>query len=218
MVSCSSDPFQPMDENHSYTKRVIELLISEGFSVIVLTQNPQAILDQGLLTVFNESRVLVEVTVPSMSTGKNGRGIFRSRAPSAKSRFRAMEKISSAGIQTRLRLDPVVPVVDENAPVGQTSDDINRLVEHASASGASMVVSKTMVLTKELRRTVSDRLVEYYDLHSINREPLNQVLCADAQSELLARVYKACLANDVSYCNCVSEGEFEGAVSCRFPS
>ncbi len=49
MVSCSSDPFQPMDRSHGYTKRVLELLISEGFAVILLTQNPSQLSSKTLL-------------------------------------------------------------------------------------------------------------------------------------------------------------------------
>ncbi len=79
-----------------------------------------------------------------------------------------------------------------------------------------MVVSKTMVLTFKLRRSVPKSLLDYYDLYSTTREPLDQILCAEAQQKLLTPVYQSCQSYGIAYCNCVSNASFPDAESCHF--
>lgn len=218
MVSCSSDPFQPMDRKHGLTAKVLSVLVEHGFPIIILTQNPMEIVTTGLLSLLKPGTTLIEITVPSRSTGTRSTGIFHSLAPMPEARFEAMKIISDAGFNTRLRLDPLVPNFGEAEGIGQTEDDITELVGTASDAGARMVVSKTMVLTPELSRGCPEQLIQFYEKYSALHSSGVRILTPEIQQRLLIPVYAACRSNRIPFCNCVSSSSFDNASSCAFPS
>ena len=62
MVSCSTDPFQPWEEKVKHTEKVIELLASKGFPLIILTQNPSGLLVDSYIESLKATLSVVEIS------------------------------------------------------------------------------------------------------------------------------------------------------------
>lgn len=216
MVSCSTDPFQPWEDRVKHTEKVLERLAGKGFPLIILTRNPSGLLIGSYIESLKATLSVVEISIASPHVSRHANGIFHSLAPSASERFGAMEHIASSGIAVRLRLDPIVPLLDESGP-GQTGEDIRFLVRHAVDAGASMVISKTLVLTPEMVSSVIDRLRDYYEVNCIIKNTSVLVLNRDLQKRLLAPVWQACQEHKVPFCSCTSPITFPDEVNCRFP-
>ena len=215
MVSCSCDPLQPLEQTHRCTLRVLELLSESQFPIIVITQNPRVLLEERYLLALRSTKSTLEVTIPSMNAGLGGTGIFESSAPPALERFDAMKSLATQGVTVRLRIDPVIPRLDEHGP-GQSHDDIRELVRLAVASGASLVISKPMRLAAEILPQIMCSLLPYYGDH--RSEPPSSVVPVDldqrTQKQLLDPVWNACRESSIRFCPCVSNVTFDETVPC----
>jgi DNA repair photolyase len=220
MVSCSTDPLQPLELEVRHSAKVLELLAAGGFPLIVMTQNPGVLLDGRYLDSLKRTQSLVEISVASRYAGTGGRGIFSSLAPPAADRIAAMRELVRESIQVRLRLDPIIPRATDDGP-GQDVEDLRWVVRQASEAGASMVISKTMVLTPQICPQTHASLRTFYRGHGAERasngDESVDVLDSETQRRLLAPVRQACEDFGIAFCSCVSLGLFSEAVSCRFP-
>jgi len=219
MVACSTDPFQPWEGKTGYTAEALRQLAASGFPLIVMTQNPAPLLAEEYLISLRKVPSVVEVTVPSLRAGPDDPGIFHTLAPPAMERLSVMRELVRRDQMVRLRLDPIVPKLDERGP-GQTEEDIRAVVEQAVRVGATMVISKAMVLTPDVGQWAWDCLGEYFyanSLPELARRPGEFVLAPEVQESLLRPVYEACRDWGVPFCSCTARVRFCGSVSCSFP-
>ena len=219
MVSCSTDPLQKIEASHGYTARILRLLADAKFPLLVMTQNPRMLLSDEYIRCLMDTRSVVEVTVPSLTSGASGQGIFHTLAPPALERLEAIRELNERGVELRLRIDPIVPRFDRDGP-GQDMDDIRRLVEIGLEAGVCMVISKPLRLTPDIGGWVWNRLGRYFrdnaDI-SLSRRSGELVLRADIQMDLLRPVYELCCEVGLLFCACTSNASFPQAMSCKFP-
>ncbi|MCX5799933.1 MAG: radical SAM protein [Candidatus Eisenbacteria bacterium] len=239
MVSCSTDPFQPLETDHKYALSVLQTLAHHGFPLVVITQNPQIFLDPEYAAVAQKTPLVVEVTIPSMSAGPAAEGIFHSEAPPASERFSAIAELVSLHVPVRLRLDPIIPRIRDELP-GQTVEDIREAVgryaeifakSSSDVSDEMMVISNVMTFDDDVKyklRYWNDGVAsEYSTFFTANEkgEPRQrsdglrmQVLKRELQEELLQPVVEACSKAQVPLCPCVANAYFCGSRDCVFPA
>ena len=215
MLSCSADPFQPLEEKHSKSLLAMEMLLNAGFPLIIMTQNPGMLLNNRYSRLLMKGHIIVEVTISSMMAGKGGEGIFRSRAPASIDRIKAMALLSKFPVELRVRLDPLVPRFNQESQ-GQTNDDIDEIVKNSARVGASMVIAKSMLLVEDIPNKIRDNLKRFYLEHGTLLEGTksNFVLNSNTQENLIMPVINSCKKYKINFCSCTSNIYCNDSVHC----
>ena len=131
-MSNSSDPYPPEEASEGLTRRVLKLLLSRGFKVILVTKSDLVIRDLDLLV---GSPVTVSVTVTTLDDSLAAR--MEPGAPPPSKRLSAIQRLSEEGVPVSVRIDPVVPGLNDD------SEDLRELVREVRDSGALHVVTSS---------------------------------------------------------------------------
>ncbi|MDK2463494.1 MAG: radical SAM protein [Candidatus Korarchaeota archaeon] len=131
-MSLSSDPYTPPEGELGLTRRALDLLLRAGAKVLVVTKSSLVARDADVLSR-GRAAVMFTVTTPSEDVASR----LEPGAPSPGDRFKAMASLTAAGVPVGLRLDPIIPGVNDS-PEG-----IREILRSARDAGASHVVSST---------------------------------------------------------------------------
>lgn len=131
-IANSSDPYTPGEAQSLLMREVLPVFIRNGFKLLIVTKSDLVARD---IDILSKGRVCVSLTVTTL----NGRVAKRLEpfAPPPVSRLRALEALSRAGIPTMIRLDPLIPGVNDD------SDSIRAVLKAASAAGVRQVTTST---------------------------------------------------------------------------
>ncbi|MGP3668134.1 MAG: SPL family radical SAM protein [Candidatus Bathyarchaeota archaeon] len=133
MLSDSTDPYQPIEENLGLTRKCLKILAKHGFSVLVVTKSDLFLRDLDVLT---KTRSVVSVTVTTLK--EDVAKTFESYAPTPEKRVKALEFAAKKGLPVVARVDPVIPWVNDN------ENDFRRLVLTLKSVGVKQVVVSTL--------------------------------------------------------------------------
>lgn len=131
-MSTSSDPYPPVEKGLMLTRRTLEILVNEGFRVLITTKSDLVSRDIDLL-----SRTTSVVSVTITTLDEELARIIEPNAPTPKDRLRAIEKLSSKGIPICIRIDPVIPGLNDDPR------DLKNLVSTISSLGVQHIVTST---------------------------------------------------------------------------
>ncbi|MEM2998516.1 MAG: radical SAM protein [Thermoproteota archaeon] len=131
-IANSSDPYTPGEAQNLLMREVLPVFIRNGFKLLIVTKSDLVARD---IDILSKGRVCVSLTVTTL----NGRVAKKLEpfAPPPVSRLRALEALSRAGIPTMIRLDPLIPGVNDD------SNSIRAVLKAASAAGVSQVTTST---------------------------------------------------------------------------
>lgn len=150
MLSDSTDPYQPIEEEYEITRKCLEVLAEHKFPLLIVTKSDLVIRD---IDVFKKTPTVVSMTI---TTSRNDiASIMEPNAPEPHARFLALNEIASENIPTVVRIDPIIPGVNSDM------DDLRRLVLEASRIGVKQITASTMKLVKgtlQAIRSVNPRL------------------------------------------------------------
>jgi len=131
-MSNSSDPYPPEERFYEVTRRCLEALVSHGARILIVTKGALVSRDVDLLS---RGACAVTMTITTMDPGLASR--LEPRASSPRERVEALERLSSAGIPVGIRLDPVIPGLNDDR------HSIREVLEAASSAGARFVVTSS---------------------------------------------------------------------------
>jgi len=99
------DPYQPLEAKYKLTRKCLEILINDCWSVTVLTKSPLVVRDIDLLKVVSDIEVGMTIT-----TADDGiRQLFEPRVPPIMDRIKALDELHGAGISTYAMIAPMLP-------------------------------------------------------------------------------------------------------------
>jgi len=147
-ISSSSDPYQPLEREHLLTRRLLEMLVGR-YVVEVVTKSDLVARDADLL---ERGPSVVSVTVTTLDAGLAAR--LEPRAPPPSRRLAAVEELSRRGIPVVLRLDPLIPGLNDSA------ESIREVLEAAAAAGVRHVVSSTYKAKPDSLRRLAEAFPE----------------------------------------------------------
>jgi len=128
-----NDPYMPLEETTQLTQRALEVIAAYGFGVHVVTKSDLVIRDVPLLRkIGRTSSAAVSLTITTVDDGLCRR--IEPGAPATSARFRALERLAAAGIETRIALMPTLPFI------GDTWENVSSIVEQAGACGVTAIV------------------------------------------------------------------------------
>ena len=123
--SFATDPYLPLEAHYELTRQCLQTCADFGVKVGVITKSPLVTRDIDVLQKLPE--VWVYFSLPFLTKEKSNP--FEPYTPVPDARFRAMETLSNAGIQTGIAVAPIIP--------GYNESDIPGLLKRAKEAGAS---------------------------------------------------------------------------------
>ena len=125
-LSNSSDPYQPLESTYKYTRNFLEFLAEKNYRILIITKSDLILRDLDLL---KNLRCAVSITITSKTlTSKLEPG-----APSYERRINAIKSLYKANIPVSVRLDPVIPGLNEKE-ILEILDEVAPFIKHITAS------------------------------------------------------------------------------------
>ena len=194
-MSNSSDPYPPMEADLRLTRACLELFASHGCRVQVITKSDLITRDIDLLS---RMRCVVSFTLTTLDQGLSRK--LEPAAPSPERRLKAIGELSGAGVPVTLRLDPVIPFLNDA--------EVERVVEAATSAGAKHVTSSTFKprpdswrrIERAFPRLVAELAPLYFDREE--RHHNSRYLPKELRLNLMERVRGACVTNGVTFAPC----------------
>jgi DNA repair photolyase len=139
-IGTATDPYQPAERKFGITRAIMEEFARhEGLSLGLVTKSDLIVRDLDLLCAINSKnklRIHITITTTDVSLAR----ILEPRAPRPDLRFKAVEKLTAAGIQTSVNCAPVLPGITDSP---QALEDV---VRSAAAAGARSVAAIPLFL------------------------------------------------------------------------
>jgi DNA repair photolyase len=108
-ISNSSDPYPFLESKTGLTRNCLEILSQQSCKVQIITKSPLVARDVDLL-----KRVPSMVSLTVTTDNDNTARLIEPNASPPSARLRAIETLVSNGIPASVRLDPVIPLVNDN--------------------------------------------------------------------------------------------------------
>lgn len=207
-MSNSSDPYPPVEAELKLTRSCIELFEGEGCRLLVITKSDLVARDADLLAKMGAA-VSMTITTLSEETSKR----LEPGAPSPRRRLAALRRLADQGVPVALRLDPLIPSVNDA--------DIEETVEAAANAGVAHITSSTYKLRPDSWHRIREgfpetaaRLAHLY-FERGERRRNSWYLPLELRRELMERVKAACDERGLTFASC-REGlaELTSAASC----
>jgi DNA repair photolyase len=128
-LSNSSDPYPKTEQSTGLTRRCLEILAESNCRIQIITKSNLVARDDDLLKQI-PSTVAFTVTTDDDQLAK----VLEPNAPSPSQRLSAAEDLISQGIQVSVRIDPIIPFVN---------DQPQKLIKTLAAMGVKHVTSST---------------------------------------------------------------------------
>ncbi len=131
-LSTSSDPYPWIESKLGLTRRALELLLSHGFKVLITTKSHLVANDVDL---FKGRPVAIMITITTLN--ERLAKTLEPGAPVPSLRLKAIEELSREGVPVGVRIDPVIPGVNDS------EEELRGLVEAVAVAGALHVTTST---------------------------------------------------------------------------
>ncbi len=189
-LSNSSDPYQPLEKNFQLTKKFLRLIQELNLNLRVLIITKSSLVERDI-SLLKNLRCAVSITITTFKYWK----ILEPGSSPPEERVEALKKLKTAGIPTILRLDPIIPEINETEVeeiIKKTADfvdhlitstykakrdSLNRLVKAfpEKAKYLSFLYSKkgeklsgSYYLPKELRKRIISRVYEIAKMYGLS--------------------------------------------------
>lgn len=105
-LSTVTDPYQPLEGKYQLTRRCLEALLEDQFSVNILTRSPLCLRDIDLFKQFKKIEVGLSITTHDEGIKK----IFEPHSPSIHSRINTLRTLRKEKIGTYAFIGPMLPL------------------------------------------------------------------------------------------------------------
>lgn len=156
MISGITDCYQPLEGHYEITRQCLEACVDFKNPLSIITKGALIVRDIDLLTklhcVAPKTGVAISIAFADDAMSKK----LEPGAPRPSIRFRALEKLSSAGIPTMVGVAPIIP--------GLNDDQFVEILERAYAAGARRAFKVMLKLPGEVKDVFLPRLQEQFPL------------------------------------------------------
>jgi DNA repair photolyase len=145
-ISNSSDPYPRLEQKTGLTRRCLKILMEKNCRLQIITKSNLVVRD---IDILREIPCVVSVTV--LSTDDSLSRKLEPGAPVSSRRLEAIEILVGEGIPTTVRIDPVIPFLN---------DDVTALVETVADLGVPHITSSSYKVKPDNWRRFSQRFPE----------------------------------------------------------
>jgi DNA repair photolyase len=211
-VSSSTDPFQEIEKTQKDALFAIKELLKAGFKVIIVTKNPKILLQKEYIHLLDDKNVFLDITITSLEKLNIQGTVIKSEELTTKEKIDAISKIIERGKLVRVKVEPIIPSF--SGVRGQSSKEIEKLIEDLSVAGVKLVIAKTLRLNAGLPESSLQALLSFFKENG-NLIGENYVLNDSLRQKLLEPVIKNCQKNNISFCPCCDDDVFKGENVCN---
>jgi len=186
-MSNSSDPYTPEEKTLMATRKSLKIFKENEIKVLIITKSDIVIRD---IDIIGEMHASVSITLTSLNDDKIAR--IETRAPPPSRRLAAMEELHANGIPCSVRLDPIMPGVND--------DELEDIVKEVSKY-CSHIVSSTIKPRRDSLKRIA-RVIPYFRNAKLERIGNSYYLPKQLRFDLLGRVEKAASKYGMSFATC----------------
>ncbi|MCX7913046.1 MAG: radical SAM protein [Thermodesulfovibrionales bacterium] len=192
-LSNTSDPYPPMELDKRITRKCLEIFKEHGIKVLIITKSDIVCRDIDLL---KDMEVAVTITITTLKYYEK----IEPHAPTPFKRLTVLEKLSREGIQTGLRLDPIIPSIND--------DEIEQIINLAKSAGIRHVTASTFKPRwdswKRLMNLFPERKDNLKDLYLIRGKKLGNSYYLDSslRESIIAKVGELCSIFGLTFSTC----------------
>jgi DNA repair photolyase len=194
LLSSSSDPYPTVEASLRWTRKILQILSERNCKIAITTKSNIIIRDIDLLTKV-PSTVAFTITTDDDQLAK----ILEPHAPAPSQRIEAAQELIKAGIPVIVRIDPVIPLVN---------DQPQELLEKLAKIGVKHIVSSTykakadnwMRLQKAMPKTMEK--IKHFYFQQGEKVGGNILLPKELREKILGNVRELVLENGLSFGVC----------------
>jgi len=108
-ISGVCDPYQPLEEEYQITRKCLQVLLKEGWPILIQTKSPLVLRDVDLLKKFSS----VEVGFSIATADEQVKTWFEPKTSTIASRIDALKKLHDEKIKTFAMIAPILPGVEK---------------------------------------------------------------------------------------------------------
>jgi DNA repair photolyase len=129
-IANSSDPYPPLEKELKLTRECLNLLINNRFKILLITKSDIVKRD---IDILSKAKVCVSFSITTLDENKAKK--LEPNAPLPKERLNAIQKLIENNIPVSIRLDPIIPLIND--------DEIENLIKEIFGIGVKHVTSST---------------------------------------------------------------------------
>jgi len=156
-LGVNTDAYQPLERKLNITRQVLQVLHDAKHPAYLITKSSLIERDIDLLQSMAEQH-LVSVCVSITTLNRSLARKLEPRATSPHRRLQVLEKLSAAGIPTRVSVSPVIPALNE--------EELDDIVAAAANAGVSAGYAIILRLPHELQSLFPEWLREHYPMRA----------------------------------------------------
>lgn len=154
-IANSSDPYPRAEASTGLTRRCLEILSESNCKIQIITKSNIVARDDDLLSKI-PSTVALTITTEDDYTAK----IIEPWAPAPSQRIRAAQDLTKAGIPVSVRIDPIIPLVNDQ-PQRLITELASIGVKHLTCSTYKAKADNWMRFTQAMPK-VAEKLKPFY--------------------------------------------------------
>ncbi|MEM3789233.1 MAG: radical SAM protein [Candidatus Bathyarchaeia archaeon] len=156
-IANSSDPYPTIEAEKSLTRRCLKILVRHECRIQIITKSDIVLRDIDLLKCV-PSMVAMTITTDDEETAK----ILEPNAPPPSERLKTVERLVACGIPVAVRIDPIIPYVNENSEtLVRTLAEIG--VRHITASTYKVKADNWQRLSLAMPKTAEKLKPLYFE-------------------------------------------------------
>lgn len=206
-LSTLTDPFQPIEERFKLSYRILNLCLNNKIHVIISTKS-NLLIKEPWLSIIKKltERKLTIVQFTITSFGKIAK-YLEPKAPSPEERLKAIEVLSDENIPVALRLQPIIPYVNDSI------EFLEEYVKTARAYNVKLIIteayrflswSELKIFNKILnnvnfKKLINRELWEYYPNSYLKRPKIMW------RRKVYSTLRDLCLKNKIGFSVCRDE-------------
>jgi len=193
-ISNSSDPYPLMERELGLTRECLEILSRSRCRIQIVTKSTLVTRDADLLS---EAPATVALTITTDNDDLAKR--IEPQAPSPTERLKTVETLVSKGVPVSVRIDPIIPFVNE---------DPSKLITELACLGVKQVTSSTYKVKRDNWKRFSNSMPEQAEklkpLYFTHGERANgcALLPKDLRMKLLANVRSMAVSQGIKFAVC----------------
>lgn len=145
-IANSSDPYPHLESRRGLTRKCLEILSQSNCQIQIVTKSDTVLRDVDLL---KKGRSMVTLTITTKDDQMSK--ILEPNAPPSSRRVKAAEKLIRNGVPVSVRVDPIIPFVN---------DHVEELVEILASIGVQHITSSTYKVKPDNWRRLSQAIPE----------------------------------------------------------
>ena len=152
-IGTNTDPYQPIEREHRIMRGILEVLEKAGHPVGIVTKSALVVRDIDILTRMAE-RNLVKVGISVTTLDAKLARSMEPRASTPTKRLEALQKLTAAGVPTKVMIGPVIPALNDS--------EMERILDSAAHLGVKEASYIVLRLPREVRDLFREWLMANY--------------------------------------------------------